>query len=218
MRMLEERSYTKQELAELLGTKDRQGIKDKLDGYDVVYSIKGNGDNAVFKIKRLNDPFKVFCILELGFRPQCDFTKVRNLFWYYFNDEEFMAMPDEVKEHRMGENGHPVSRQSIAKYLEKLAVNNYINPQSGNFIYYFAYKDTQTITTREQYSKAWKEYHVRKLQTNYFEAIMRMRRIYGGVAKKQAIPDVNGIYIDKINYLNELIIRSISDELDEEIE
>ena len=96
MRMLEERSYTKQELAELLGTKDRQGIKDKLDGYDVVYSIKGNGDNAVFKIKRLNDPFKVFCILELGFRPQCDFTKVRNLFWYYFNDEEFMAMPDEV--------------------------------------------------------------------------------------------------------------------------
>ena len=118
----------------------------------------------------------------------------------------------------MGENGHPVSRQSIAKYLEKLAVNNYINPQSGNYIYYFAYKDTQTITTREQYSKAWKEYHVRKLQTNYFEAIMRMRRIYGGVAKKQAIPDVNGIYIDKINNLNELIIRSISDELDEEIE
>ena len=218
MKMLEVRSYTKQELAELLGTTDRQGIKDRLNGYGVVFSIKGNGDRAVFKIKRLNDPFKVFCILELGFKPQCDFVKVRNLFWYYFNDEEFMAMPDEVKEHRLGDNGHPVSRQSIAKYIERLTVNEYINPQSGNFIYYFAYKDTQTITTREQYSKAWREYHARKEITNNFEAIKRMRRNYGGVARKQAIPDINGVYIDKINYLNELIIRSINDEIDEDFE
>lgn len=218
MKMLEERSYSKQELAELLGTQDRQGLKDKLDGYDVVYTIRGRGDNAVFKIKRLNNPFKVFCILELGFKPQTDFKKVRNLYWYYFNDDEFMAMPDEVKEHRMGENGHPVSRQSIAKYLEKLARKEYINPQSGNYIYYFAYKDTQTITTKEEYLKAWHDYYARKLQTNYFEAIMEMRDIYGGVAKKQAIPDINGIHIDKINYLNELIIRSLYDELDEEFE
>lgn len=36
---------------------------------------------------------------------------------------------------------------------------------------------------------------------------------YGGVARKQAIPDINGIYNDKIEYMMGLIVQSIENEM-----
>ena len=38
-----------------------------------------------------------------------------------------------------------------------------------------------------------------------FHAICNMRVKYGGVARKQAIPEINGIYNEKIEYLCSLI-------------
>ena len=156
--MLEVGTYTQAEMRELLGTRATQGINRKLDRYGVIYERKGRGSNATYAIQAIGDPFKMFAITRLGFDGNTDFRKLRNLYYYFFNDEEFSAMPDEVKEVRMKENGKPVSRQVIARYLSVLERNELINRHTNNFIYYFAYKQTQRIVEREEYSRAWREY------------------------------------------------------------
>jgi hypothetical protein len=40
-----------------------------------------------------------------------------------------------------------------------------------------------------------------------------MRANYGGVARKQAIPEINGIYNEKIEYMLSLIQESIENEI-----
>ena len=157
----------------------------------------------------------MFAITRLGFDGNTDFRKVRNLYYYFFNDEEFSAMPDEVKEARMKENGRPVSRQVIARYLSVLERNGVINRHTNNFIYYFAYKQTQRIVEREEYSRAWREYWQDKRENgdDSFTAIMTMRANYGGVARKQAIPEINGIYNEVLEEMLNYIQLSMENEM-----
>ena len=123
-------------------------------------------------------------------------------------------MPDEVKEHRMKEAGITMCRQTIAGYIAKLNAQNLIDCNSGEYIYYFAYKDTQRIATRQEYSEAWKQYWQDKEDgADSMTAISIMRFKYGGVARKQAIPQINGIFLEKLNKLNDAVCRSIENEL-----
>lgn len=156
--MLELRKYPKAELSALFGTRDTQGLKRKLERYGIVYEEAGRGNTMTFDIKEITDPFKIFCITELDFDGGTDFKKVRNFYYYFFNDEEFMAMPDEVKEARMRAEGRPVARQTIANYTYKLQSHNLIERNTQNFIYYFAFKQTQRMTDRAEYLQAWHEY------------------------------------------------------------
>ena len=94
--MIELRSYKRAELSAILNTNSRQGMLRKLDRWGVSYTDEGRGNNLVITITEIANPFKVYCITELDFDAGCDFQKVRNLLYYFFNDEEFMAMPDEV--------------------------------------------------------------------------------------------------------------------------
>ena len=59
--MLELRTYTKDEITGILDTTDRQGVKRKLDGYGVEYTIEG-WKNYTLTITAINDPFRLFCI------------------------------------------------------------------------------------------------------------------------------------------------------------
>lgn len=104
--------YTKPEMSHIFGTKAKQGIDRKLERYGITFSVSGKGERAVYEIQKIQDPFKVFAITELGFDANTDFRKLRNFYFYYFNDEEFMAMPDEVKESRMRKEGKDIYRIS----------------------------------------------------------------------------------------------------------
>ena len=42
-----------------------------------------------------------------------------------------------------------------------------------------------------------------------------MRYNYGGVARKYPIPEWNGIYLEEINYIIDLVCESIENELPE---
>lgn len=212
--MLELRNYTKGELVEIFGTEDTQGLKRKLQRYGIKFQTTGRGQNLTFTITETADPFKVFCIDELGYDGRTDFVKLRNFLYCFLNDDEFRAMPDEVKEQRMKEAGKPMCRQTIAGYIAKLDAQNLIDRNSGEYIYYFAYKDTQRIATHQEYSEAWKEYWESKANgANSIEAICFMRYKHGGVARKQAIPQINGIFLEKLNRLNDAVCRSIENEL-----
>jgi len=212
--MLELKKYDKAELAEIFGTIDTQGLKRKLQRYGIKYQTSGWGQNLTFTITETADPFKVFCIDELGYDGRTDFVKLRNFLYCFLNDDEFRAMPDEVKAHRMAEAGKPMCRQTIAGYIAKLDAQNLIDRNSGEYIYYFAYKDKQRIATRQEYSEAWKQYWQDKANgADSMTAIWFMRFKHGGVARKQAMPQINGIFLEKLNRLNDAVCQSIENEL-----
>ena len=214
MKMLEiGRPYPKPELSQIFGTKDKQGLDRKLIRYGIVFDVCGRGERATYTIKAITDPFKVFAITELGFDGNTDFTKLRNFYYHFFEDEIFMAWPDEVKEVRMRKMGQDVSRQTIANYTSRLEANNLINRHTKNFIYYFARKQEQRITDREEYLQAWFEYWDDIASgLNSYDAIANMITDHGGVARKQPIPEINGIYNEKIEEMLSYIQQSIENE------
>jgi len=212
--MLEIRDYTKNELSELLGTKDKQGIDRKLQGYGVEFTSDGRGENRIYTIKNILFPFKVFSITELGFNANTDFIKLRNFYNHFFNDEVFMTMPDEVKETMTKQEGYHLSRQTIATYTRRLETNNMIHRNTTEFMYYFAYKREQRFVERAEYTQAWREYW-KDIERNMYsyEAISNMIENYGGVARKQAIPERNILLNDKIEYMLFLIYQSMDEEI-----
>ena len=212
--MLEARKYTKTEMAEILETTDNQGISRKLQRYGIEFEKSGRGEKTIFDIKAVPDKFKMYCISELGYDGRIDFRKLREFLYCYINDDEFRAMPDEVKEYRMRADEKPISRQTIAKYTFQLKHLDIVNLDSGRYIYYFAFKDTQRITEQKEYVMAWKQYwENRENEMASMDAISIMIATFGGVARKQAIPEFNAIYYNKIEELNRIILESIENEL-----
>ncbi len=212
--MLELRKYGKAELSAILKTRSKEGMLRKLDRWGVSYDTPtGRGDNLIVPITHIADRFKVYCITELDFGANTEFQKVRNLYYAFFNDDEFMAMPDEVKEKRMSDAKKPITRQTIARYLARLDAKNLINRNTGEYIYYFAHKRRQRIVERGEYLKAWHEYW-NDIDSGLYsrEAIGNMVWNYGGVARKQEKPDINGIYNEEIQFLCDLIQESIENE------
>lgn len=211
MKMLEKRVYTKAEMVELLGTKSRQGIKRKLDGYAVDYSINGRGERIEFEIKEIKDPFKIFCILNLGMPAQTNFDKLCTFLYHFFCDEEFKNLPDEVKESILKTKKNGASRQTIAKYLNRFDTQNWITKSPDDFVYYFAYKGERRLTEKEEYCKAWREYWaiMKGEEDRRYLAIDKMIQTYGGVARKQAKPECNAIFLKEINMLVDLVCDRI---------
>lgn len=82
--MLELREYTKAELSAIFSTNDMQGLKRKLQRYGIRYQVQGRGERAIFTILETADPFKVFCISELGYDGGTDFQKLRNFLYLSF--------------------------------------------------------------------------------------------------------------------------------------
>ena len=213
--MLDFRCYSKDEITEIFHSQNRQTIRRKLQRANVVFEEYGRGNGWYIDIKEIHDPFKIYCMTDLGFTGRTDFYKLRNYYYYFFNDEEFMAMPDEVKEYRLEGKGRKISRQTIAGYTRKLEELDLIHRNTSNFLYYFTCKKKQRFTNRSEYSRAWKEYWSDKENgCNTKDAIINMICNYGGVARKQAIPDINGIYNQEIEYMLSLIQQSIENEIE----
>ncbi len=215
--MLELRDYSKPELSIMFKTRDMQGLQRKLERYGVSFEVSGRGESAVFTINDIEDPFNIYCIVELDVDGRTDFKRLRDFYYCYFNDDEFMSMPYEVEETRMNNLGRHISRQTIANYISKLENKNLISRSTNEYIYYFAYKSQQTITDRTTYSQAWRQYWD-DIEDGYcsFGAIYHMITTYSGVARKQAVTSINGIYLDEIEHFKTLIQQSIEKELDEQ--
>lgn len=210
---LEERTYTKPEMAEIFGTRDNSGIKDKLNRRQIEYSFKGRGDSATFTITKIPNPFAIFCELTFGFDKQCDFTKIRNLYYFCFNDEEFFAMPDEFKEARLAAEGKKVSRQSIAKYLKPLYDMDFLAKNEDRCFYYFALGDFRQSTDKKTYKEAWALYWSINNETGrYDEAAAAVKAKYGGMPRKQAAPEFTAFYSEDIKTLIDLTNRTFEED------
>ena len=205
--------YSKPEMTRIFGTKDKQGLDRKLVRYGISFDVCGWGEKATYTIKAMSDPFRVYAITELGFDGNTDCVKLRNFLYHFFEDEVFMAMPDEVKENWMRKMDKDISRLTIANYTRRLETNDLINRYTKDYIYYFANKQEQRFCDYAEYAEAWHNYWDRINGGLYNrDAIALMRAEHGGIARKQPIPDINGIYNEKIEYMLSLIQQSIESE------
>ena len=211
---LEPGTYSITELGKIINSNGKQAIDRKLRSWEVSYSSTGRGAAREYTIEELRNPFKIFCITELGIDVHTDFNKIRDVYYFLLNDPEVPFWPAEKLSALLDSMDRSVSRQSIRKYIEKLIVNNYAGIDYQNFKYYFAYKDNYIETTRERYSQAWRKYWILKkeegMDSGY--AIWDMICCYGGVARKHEGIAFNGIYISQIDYLNSLVCKSLEDE------
>lgn len=210
--MLELRTYTIDDINVILGTTNRQGVQRKLNRCGVKYSVSGCGTNTKFEIKSIDNEFKLFCMLGLGMSANTDFHKFLYFMYYFLNDEDFCWLPDETLEIKMDERNAHISRQTIANYKRQLENKN-LFCRVGEYVYYFARGQTQIMTDKETYSRAWREYWENKDSgMDSQEAICIMCANYGGVARKQAIMVGNAICGDTIDKLNDLVCNAVEKE------
>lgn len=214
--MLECKAYPAPEMWQMLGVKDNQGAQRKLSRYGVRFFVNGWGKNASFNITAIDDPFKVYCILEMGFDANCDFKKLRNYLFFLLGEDEYCWLPDEPMEKYMRSKGFYLSRQTITKYREHLERLNYIH--GGDFIYYRVYRDDRDRqcyqqVEKEEYNKAWRVYwDMRNDGADSELAFACMYSAFGGVPRKQAKPIKNAFHLKELNYLLDLVSTSIYNE------
>lgn len=217
--MFEENKFSIQEMRELLKTKaKKQGIERMLQRKNIEYTVEGWGENNIFTLKKVPPMLKfiAFCKKEFNFAPQTDFTKLRNFFYYYLDDEDFRNLPDTIKSVRMGENDMPLSRQTIGHYEQYLYREYYFCPDYTNFKYYLTHREGDKKVAeeidRKIYKEAWALYWEVKEETKSSEiARWTMFGEYGGYPNKSPIILENGIAAKKVDELNELVLETFEE-------
>lgn len=215
--MLECKVYPAPEIWKYLGVKDNEGAKRKLNRYGVECFVNGSGEKASFNITAINNPFKVYCVFEMGFDGRSDFNKLRNYLFFLLGEDEYCWLPDEPMEAYMRSKGYRISRQTIAKYRERLESLGYIH--SGEFVYYRVYRDEDDRqryqqVEKEEYCWAWHLYWDKRGEGwDSEQAFAYMYSAFEGVPRKQAMAEHNQLYIKELNYLLDLVSKSIEKEV-----
>ena len=209
--MLELRKYTKSELSTILGTSERQGIRRKLERYGIKFSECGHGNNAVFQIKSIERPFKVFCIIDLGVPAQVDFDKMRDYLYYLFNYDGFADLPAVERRQILSSNGITISNQTISHINSRLERSDYFNFNRKDCSYWAIVKKADGTKDyypidHDKYCDGWRIYWetIEKTQDCYY-AYSKMIKFVGGHPCKTHKIEYNGIYANEINTLHRLV-------------
>lgn len=213
--MLEAKTYTLHEIAEELNmSTDRQGINRKLQRNNIKFYANGRGQNVTFHILEIPAAFtfKTFCIKELNFAVNSDFYKIRNLFYFFFNDEEFAALPIEAKTERLDDCGKYICFQTISAYLDKLFAFDDSYSRNADYIYYFALKDKRRTTSKKEYLNAWHDYWAWRAEYDCSIATLLIKDKYAGFPRKYGIPSLSAFPSDTIIELIKLTNESYDEE------
>ena len=216
--MLEEKKYSQPEMAKLLNTPKNENIKRKLERYGVEYVCEGRGASATFSIQPLSDflKFKLFCILDLSFPAQMDFSKLSHFLYYLFNDEDFIKCPMEKMEAILTEKGTTISRQTIANWIKKFSNLNLFDTCGDPTYFRVIWEDGKKRheeVSREEYAKAWKIYwDCKNKEYDTAAAASAMMSEFNGFPRKQRKIEFNGIEKDTIEKLSELSLNAFIEE------
>ena len=213
--MLELREYKYAEIAKYLHCSSVAGLNKKLNTYDVEYQQKGRGQSSTYIITAINNPFKVFSVFDLDISPQVDFVKL-SYFFYELLQDQYMGLGAEMIEEKLRNTPHPISRQTISKYLRYAESNNLIAIDTFDCVYYRVYKhygeQVHEEITREEYANAWKYYwHLRNEEGwDSSPAFTAMYNKFKGAPRKQGKILRNGIYNDLIKWILEVLEKDYS--------
>ena len=209
--MLELRTYTKNEITGILDTTDRQGVKRKLDGYGVEYTIDGWG-NYTLTITAINDPFRLFCITTLGIPAQADFDKLKTLYYHLFCCPEFATQPYEVMASKLKEEGEaaPPSNKTIGKWVAYLGTIDFVAFDRDDCVYYAIQKGQDGMRncveiSKETYCAGWRIYWEYKTKEGTDLAYYRMYNYVGGHPCRRPKMKANGIYNKEIEQLIDIL-------------
>lgn len=211
--MLEIRGYPIAEMRELLHTKAKQGIDRKLERYGVSFSSSGRGKSLIYHITAISNPFKLYCVVDLGIPAQADFIRIRNLYYYFFCVDGFMDLPLVEMEQKMCGEDADISRQCISKWIKYLRKLDYIEFSKSYCDYYAISKSNgQRIPhkiEREEYAQAWAIYFEYRGKDGCTAAYQRMYNYIGGHPYKKPIYTQNAIYAKEIEKLINMIIDTL---------
>ena len=209
--MLELRTYTKNEITGILDTTDRQGVKRKLDGYGVEYTIDGWG-NYTLTITAINDPFRLFCITTLGIPAQADFDKLKTLYYHLFCCPEFATQPYEVMASKLKEEGEadPPSNKTIGKWVAYLGTIDFVAFDRDDCVYYAIQEGQDGMRncveiSKETYCAGWRIYWEYKTKEGTDLAYYRMYNYVGGHPCRRPKMKANGIYNKEIEQLIDIL-------------
>lgn len=207
--MLEQKTYTKAEISEIMSVKDKQGITRKLDRLGVQYSTTGRGEACIFEIKEIPDKFKTFCTLEIGFDPRTDFNRLAFFVYMFFNDDDFQIQPFAEMAMRMGEDNNEATRQTLSKWKKRFEENKLFIGR-GEYKYYSVSYGIRKEISKEEYSRAWKAYYDYLVEhpkgVNPFSA---MYKLIGGKATKRELLAENAFKISIRDMLVDYAIEHI---------
>lgn len=110
----------------IYNSKFSKGIDRKLTGYGVEFTSSGWADNRIYTITAIPNPFKLYAITKLGIPAQADFTKIQNLYFYFFCVDGFADWPMVEMEAILEEDGKKVSPKTISKWLKYLEHLDYV--------------------------------------------------------------------------------------------
>lgn len=213
--MLEKRTYPIAELEKILGSVGKQSIDRKLERYGIGFSSDGYGRERVYTITDIPDIFKTYAITKLGIPAQADFTKIRNLYYFFFCGDGFTDAPLIEMERIMCAEGAPMARQTITRWLNYLQHIDYITFNTFDCKYYAIKTDPLTgkksyeETDADTYKKGWAIYHSNKMELGSKGAYSLMYNIVGGHPYKKPTTMENAIYQQEIEELIDVINESI---------
>lgn len=212
--MLELKSYTRDELADVLKTvRNNENIKNKLNTLGVEYNAEGRGENRTFEIINIPDEFKAYCMTELNFYGQTNFYKLKYFAYYFFNDDEFRKLTQNQMAEALKENCKPPCRQTIGGWYDKFKALDLFITDKSNCLYFSVYNGKRTEITQEQYKQAWALYWKYKKQYDYWTALEIACHHIGGYPLRIYLVQFNAFHIDTINTITEYAVRSINNDI-----
>lgn len=212
--MLEIKEYTIKELSEILNSRGKQAIDRKLERYGIQFDSFGRGENRIYDIKEIPDPFKIFCITEMRVPAVVNFEKFRIFCYYFLCDDDFIRVPILEMVNILSIDGVAVSRQAIRKWIRYFERVNYILLDTTNCTYYAITESLEgrkcyTPIPREEYSKAWGLYWGNLEEYGARSAYQKMWNYLGGHPHKHPNIIQNGIYEQQLDTLLELVLESM---------
>ena len=204
--MIEERVYNLGEIENIIKTTGKQATERKLRSWGIDYKCNGRGKSVVFDIRKIpvEVKFKVFCITELGVDSRIDFDKLRTFYYYYFGDKYFRDTTDTARAELMKADGYQITPQTIANYIKHLEKINFVSMVDYNY-YSCTSGNLPKEISYEDYEKAWKQYHVDKIEKGKDVAYQIMIKELGGKPVRVKKRAENAFVQDVITELVDII-------------
>ena len=215
--MLEIRNYSRQELIELYKTERLDYIKKKIKKEGYAFNDCGQGKNYIMKITALPDDGKQlekYCIEELGFSAQVNFSVLKYFLYNFLLDESFMTLQFNEMSEVLKQQGIQVTPQTISNYYKHLESIGWVYSDSFDYVYYVydIHTEHNIYITKEEYCTMYKDYWITVRENNgdFLDAELNILKKYGNKPKKRYKKIKNGFYTVEYNTVMELLEKEFS--------
>ena len=217
--MLECASYPIDAISAILKTKGKQATDRKLESWGVKFTSSGRGKNCVYEIQAIENPLRVFFMLELHIPSQADWRIARDVYYYFYCVDNFEELSYTQMEEYLIQKKIHIDRHIISQYIRLLDKEHYISRSIHECACYIIRKTNDEKVyvpiERKQYGECWKIFwNALEEGFSHDEAHFIMRKKVRGVPYKHLNIEHNAFTMEKVNMMLELIADSYLNETD----